>query len=59
MKSVKKKWMKKGQDEMLAHVIDKFEQMYDEHYQQGAFAESNLIVDMVAYLQDDYEGLSD
>lgn len=59
MKSVKKKWMKKGQDEMLAHVIDKFEQMYDEHYQQGAFIESNLIVDMVAYLQDDFEGLSD
>jgi hypothetical protein len=38
--------------------MHKFEELYDDYYGQGQFDDANLIVDLVAYLQDDYQAMS-
>jgi hypothetical protein len=48
-----------GRQEMLAHVIHKFAELYDEYYAQADYKACDLTIDMVAYLQDDFEALSD
>jgi hypothetical protein len=53
------RYREQGRQEMLAHVIHKFEELYDDYYAQGDFKACDLAVDMVAYLQDDFEGLDD
>ena len=53
------RFREQGRQEMLAHVIHKFEELYDDYYSQGDFKACELTVDMVAYLQDDFEAISD
>jgi hypothetical protein len=53
-----RKYIQQGRQEMLTQVIHKFEELYDDYYGQGQFDDANLIVDLVAYLQDDYEAIS-
>jgi hypothetical protein len=52
------RYREQGRQEMLEHVISKFEELYDEYYAQGDERACNLTIDMVAYLQDDFEGIS-
>jgi len=59
MKWLFRKYLEAGRKEMLAHVIEKFEQAYDDYYGQGEFESANLVTDLVAYLQDDLDGISD
>jgi hypothetical protein len=53
------RFREQGRQEMLAHVIHKFEELYDDYYAQGDYQACDLTVDMVAYLQDDFEAISD
>lgn len=53
------RYREQGRQEMLAHVIRKFEELHDEYYSQGDYKACDLTVDMVAYLQDDFEALDD
>lgn len=55
----KKRWIDIGRKEMLREVIEKFQDAYDQYYGQGEFDAANLVTDMVAYLQDDKDGISD
>lgn len=56
---LKEHFRQQGRDEMLNRCIAKFEELYDEYYSQGDEVAANLTIDMVAYLQDDYEAISD
>lgn len=53
------RYREQGRQEMLAKVITKFEELYDEYYAQGDHKAADLTVDMVAYLQDDFEAMND
>lgn len=57
--SIKDRYKEQGRQEMLAKCIEKFAELHDVYYQQGEFEAANLTIDMVAYLQDDFEGVSD
>ena len=59
LKAIKEHYREQGRAEMLAKCMEKFAELHDEYYQQGDYAAANLTVDMVAYLQDDYEAISD
>jgi hypothetical protein len=59
IKKIKNKWIQQGRDEMLSQVIEKFAEMHDQYYGEGDFDASNLVIDLVAFLQNDYEGISD
>jgi len=56
LKKLQKKWVQQGRDEMLRTCIEKFEELYDNYYEQGAYLQADLTVDMVAYLQSDEFG---
>jgi hypothetical protein len=53
------RYREQGRQEMLSKVITKFEELYDEYYAQGDYKAADLTVDMVAYLQDDFEAIND
>jgi hypothetical protein len=59
MRFLFKRWIDLGKAEMLSQVIAKFEELHDEYFHQGEHAAANLVVDLVAYLQDDEDGQSD
>ena len=59
MRFLFKRWIDLGKAEMLSQVIAKSEELHDEYFQQGEHAAANLVVDLVAYLQDDEDGQSD
>lgn len=51
--------IERGRHQMLSEVIAKFEDAYDHYYGLGEFESANLVVDLVAWLQDDKDGQSD
>ena len=51
-------YKEKIRKQYLAEIIEKFEELYDDYYGQGEFEAANLVIDMVAYLQEDYESMS-
>ena len=53
------RFREQGRQEMLSQVIHRFEELYDEYYAQGDYKACDLTVDMLAYLQDDLEAISD
>lgn len=57
--AIKEYYREQGRAEVLAKCLDKFAELHDEYYQQGDYVAANLTIDLVAYLQDDYEALSD
>ena len=59
LRALKEKYRAQGREEMLAICISKFEELHDDYYAQGDLVAANLTIDMVAYLQDDFEGISD
>ena len=58
MKWLFRMYIEQGKQEMLSQVISKFESMYDDYYGQGEFESANLVVDIVAYIQEDHEGMT-
>lgn len=54
-----RKYVQRGREEMLAQVIQKFEEAHDHYYGLGEYKSANLVTDLVAWLQDDTDGQSD
>jgi hypothetical protein len=52
------KWIQQGRDEMLSTIIRKFEGLHDEYTRQGDEDSADLLTDLVAWMQDDLEGIS-
>lgn len=48
----------KGRKDMFADIIQKFEELHDEYLIQGDEDSANLVVDLVAWLQNDEGGVS-
>lgn len=48
-------YREQGRQQMLRKCIEKFEELYDQYYAQGDQRAADLTVDMVAYLQDDFD----
>ncbi len=59
LERLKERYRQEGRDEQLSLVVEKFEQLYDEHYALGDARATGMIVEMVAWLQDDWEALDD
>lgn len=55
MRSWAERYREQGRQEMLRKFIQKFEELYDQYYAQGDQRAADLTVDMVAYLQDDFD----
>lgn len=55
----KEKYIQQGRDEMLSTIIRKFEGLHDEYTRQGDEDSADLLTDLVAWMQDDLEGVSD
>lgn len=53
MNWLKKKWIAKGREEMLSEMIDKFAELHSEYYSTGDVQAAELVVELVAYLQND------
>jgi hypothetical protein len=56
MKRVIEHYREQGRQEMLIKVIGKLEDLYNQYYAEGDVTACDFTVDMVAYLQDDFEG---
>jgi hypothetical protein len=52
-------YRQQGRDEMFADIIKRFEGLHDEYLAQGDEVSANLVVDLVAWLQDDEGGMSE
>ena len=57
--NVREFYRRQGREEMLSDIITKFEELHDEYTRQGDNDSAELLVDLVAWLQDDIEGMSD
>jgi len=53
------KYREEGRQEVWALFIEKFEELHDQYYAQGDAVACDLVTDLVAWLQDDWGGLSD
>jgi len=58
MKKIIEHYKEQGRQEMLIKVVSKLEELYDQYYAEGDVTACDFTVDMVAYLQDDFEGIS-
>jgi hypothetical protein len=52
-------YREQGRQEVWALFMDKFADLHDQYYAQGDEVACNLVVDLVAWMQDDWEGISD
>lgn len=52
-------YREQGRQEVWALFIAKFEELHDQYYAQGDEVAAELATDLVAWLQDDWEGVSD
>ncbi len=53
------KYRAEGRREVWTLFIDKFEELHDQYYQQGDAVACDLVTDLVAWMQDDWDGISD
>lgn len=56
---IKEHYREQGRQQQLAVMIEKFSELHDQYYQQGDEAAQNLVIDLVAYIQEDYDAISD
>jgi hypothetical protein len=54
---LREKYREQGRQEELARMIEKFEELHTDYYGQGDMTAADLIVELVAWLQDDWEAL--
>jgi hypothetical protein len=57
--SLKEKYREQGRQEVWELLIEKFEELHDQYYAQGDQVATDLVTDLVAWMQDDWEGVSD
>lgn len=53
------KYREEGRQEVWALFIEKFEELHDQYYAEGDLVAQDLVTDLVAWIQDDWEGVSD
>jgi len=58
-KNIREFYREQGRKEMFSDIIKRFEDLHDEYLAQGDEDSANLVVDLVAWLQDDEGGISD
>lgn len=58
-KGITEKYREQGRQEQLQLMISKFEELHNEYYGQGDLKAADLVTDLVAYIQDDFDGMSD
>ena len=59
IKKIKNNLIKKGRAIEQERLIAKFEILWDEYYGQGDLQAADFVTDILAYLNDDTEGMSD
>ena len=52
-------YREQGRQEVWSLFVEKFEQLHDEYYAQGDLVAADLVTDLVAWLQNDLEGIND
>jgi hypothetical protein len=57
--TVREFYRQQGRQEMLSDIVAKFEELHEEYTRQGDSDSADLLTDLVAWLQDDFEGMSD
>jgi hypothetical protein len=57
--SIKEKYREQGRQEVWELFIEKFEDLHEQYYAQGDDVAAELATDLVAWLQDDWEAVSD
>jgi hypothetical protein len=57
LNKLREKYREQGRQEMLMKIMDKFRDLHDDYYSQGDQKAQDLVIDLVAYIQDDYEVL--
>jgi hypothetical protein len=55
----KEQWVQQGRDEKFTEIISKFEDLHQEYIRQGDSESADLLTDLVAWLQDDLDGMRD
>lgn len=59
LNKIKEHYRQQGREEQLSIMIEKFESLHDEYYSQGDLKACDLVTDLVAYINDDWEALED
>ena len=57
--TVREFYRRQGREQMMSEIIAKFEELHEEYKRQGDSDSADLLTDLVAWLQDDLEGMSD
>lgn len=58
-KRLQERYREEGRQEVWDLFMEKFAELHDHYYQQGDAAACDLVTDLVAWMQDDTEGMSD
>jgi hypothetical protein len=58
-KQLEEKFREEGRQEVWTLFVEKFAELHDQYYQQGDAVACDLVTDLVAWMQDDWEGMSD
>ena len=58
-KSTAEQYREQGRPEVWALFMEKFAELHDQYYQQGDAIACDLVTDLVAWMQDDWDGVSD
>lgn len=53
------KYREEGRQEIWALFMEKFAELHDQYYEQGDEVAQELVIDLVAWMQDDWDGVSD
>ena len=52
-------YREEGRQQVWALFVEKFAELHDQYYAQGDTVACDLVTDLVAWMQDDLEGVSD
>lgn len=56
---LQEKYREEGRQQVWALFVEKFTELHDQYYAQGDTVACDLVTDLVAWMQDDSEGVSD
>jgi len=58
-KQLEEKFREEGRQEVWTLFVEKFAELHEQYYQQGDDVACDLVTDLVAWMQDDWDGVSD
>lgn len=59
MDELAERYREEGRQEVWRLFMGKFEELHDQYYEQGDAVACELVTDLVAWVQDDWDGISD